>query len=676
MMRRLFQARFVRSAGFGAGFLWVTAGGLASEPASPELAAYVARSDESVEGKFLSATDHFIHRGKAAGWWQELTAVYVLCGPSLKVARLNLKMPRLDWKVVGEVTMAPLTGVTSDGRTGYFELEPPAKIPGFTLEAHSLFVYSQTDRPALAGEIGASGGTNVGVRARNAVLGTAWSASKIPMNQEIKTGQGFSGFVRRDASSGFLIKDAITLPFLQEAKSLPTGPLRLLTSGGANLLSRNQLAFAFIGSGKITEAQAVDLGRACTEMLDALGTRAAESVPQPATPPHAFSRETLQQVTPAGLEIFRIAAPPARDDTNFATDYRYGPINQAVLRPWGEVAESTDTQVARWELIWSDRSLGPRPGVQTSWAKKPNDTMRRIVNTKGEQCRTEFESYEKAIGSTLVKTAYSAGLRFRGDPSHPDHKGWGDLAEEWGYDVSAWEERWRKNPDDPIFTRDLPVDTGPIVHRAFCADPKNVDAFFSHNAVDGVFKTSRDRVILGPGRLADIKLARGFVIDHEHADDRSPELQLKFITEMSKIAHAKGLQLGASAHPPTHGAGEHGGWTKENAFPILQLLDWITLISPSETPAGGQRAFLQEQYDYFRGDRPESPEIARRFCVQIQIGGPGQEMSLADARTIREFMIEKGIPRCFLSNAYAMPGGPRSRAPNQVVAAFLGLPLK
>jgi hypothetical protein len=295
-------------------------------------------------------------------------------------------------------------------------------------------------------------------------------------------------------------------------------------------------------------------------------------------------------------------------------------------------------------------------------------------NANKPSVRTEFTTYQKAIGSTLVKTAYSAGLQFRDDPDHPDGKGWGDIAEDWGYDVSVWDAYWAISHSHPVFSKNLNVDTGDIAHFAHYADPGRTQAEFSYVPDGGVFRTSRDQVILGQGRLADIPMKRGFVIDHEHADDRSPALELQFIQEMAKIAHGKDLQLGASGHPAYDATGEHSGWTAANAAQILAELDWYNILADGSLGEAELEAELNAQFDFFKDG---SGNVANeKLCLQLSVGGPGQEMSLAKAQIARDFLIEKEIPRCIIVPLYATFGGALSRQPNQVIAKFLNLPLE
>lgn len=432
-----------------------------------------------------------------------------------------------------------------------------------------------------------------------------------------------------------------------------------------------------------------------------------------ATPPNAFGRKrvngdpTNTQITPAGIRVFRISGPPPSDTTDFTARFIYGPITDAVSRPWeGNMQLSTDTQVGRWELIWSDRN------TRDGWEKRPNDTMAEIFFDPNAdpllppstppkdpriRCRTQFyhanmadpdylaKGYRRAIGSTLVKTAYSAGLQFWNDPDHPDGKGWGQIAEEYGYNVDAWKVIWNSNPNHPVFTMDENIDTGEIVHHAFAADPGNIPCFFpikqniinpGTGVIEETYQTSLNQIILGPSRLTDIgPMARGFYLDHQHADDRSEALELQYIQELAKIVHAKkvaGLpkyQLHVTGHAANSILGGYSGITLNNAWKILQAVDAFTIVAGNATnPVSG----LQAQYDFFKGPTgTEFPNPSPKLTMQPALNG----MTMPDAQTIRSFIIAKSLKLVFIPTGDVPFGGGLTESANERIAIILGLPL-
>jgi hypothetical protein len=639
--------------------------------------AYMDRAPAGTEWnpQFVVAANRFIKHAKSVGWWNKMKAVHFLCAPGEEAAKLNVCGTNFNLTKSGTVTFYPNSGAQGDGTNGYLDIGTTLSGFGLTANGHSLFVYSQSDASGLWGELGAVGPVTsiIGLRTKNSGMAWIFSGSNAGVSYGVQSGVGLTGFVRTDFAGGFRVKDDLASDFSLPASDVPSSTFRYLRLGITSYYSPNRLAFGFIGDQTVSKTDAADIYWSCYNMLESMGTRVVPELDEPAEPPNAFRRECITNVTPAGLQIFRLAGPPASDGLNFAGNppysntadkgYVYGPITDAITRPWGSAKTSTDTQVGRWELIWSDRA-------NCGWGQKPNDTMGVINDSFGVQCRTEFTTYSNAIGSTLIKTAYSAGLKFRNDTSHPDGKGWGDIAEEWGYDVSPWNAYWAGNPNHEIFTNDLCVDTGDIVHRKFCAtDP---DAFFTSTVL--TWKTSRDRVVLGQGRLCDLPiLARGFVIDHEHADDRSPDLELRYIIEMRKIAQAKGFKLAVSTEPPCSGIGARSGFTTTNTWQILTNLEWMVILAGKLSSTTEQADYLQEQLDFFKGPNGDIQVPANRLCLQLGVGPVDQEIPLDQVAVARNFMISNGISKCAIIPGYAKFGGPISRTPNQVIATFLGL---
>lgn len=412
-----------------------------------------------------------------------------------------------------------------------------------------------------------------------------------------------------------------------------------------------------------------------------------------AAPPNAFGRSSVNgdpaniQYTPSDWKIFRLIGPPLSNSTDFATSFIQGPITDAVSRPESiPMYTSTDTQVGRWEFLWGDRN------TMDGWGKVPNDPSGLLyidpnasttpVDTR-IQCRTAFydtatgaahdpdKGYRYAIGSTLVRAAYSAGFKFLDDVRHPEGKGWGQIAEAYGYDVSYWRAKWNANPNDPIFTEDLAVDSGDIVHRAYCEDPENIASFFWQKVFVGGknYYTSVNRIVLPPRRLADINVTpAGVYLDHEHQDERSPELELEYLTELAKILHCLGMQLHVSSEPPYHGnIGHNMGITSANAWAILNVVDSFVMIVGDNFPVSA----MQTQYDFWLGPSGEQP--APKLTMQLI---PGQ-LDTNEATAIRNFMILNEIDRIFMPAGPGGPfqyGGPLSDHENQFIATVLGLP--
>lgn len=646
-----------------------------------DLQAYIDRDDGATEwnGAFLVSANRFITRAKAVGWWSKMKAIHFLCAPSEQSAKRNVRATNFNLTNFNSVAFYPNSGAQGNGTNSYLDIGATLTQFGLSLTGHSFFVYCQSDAAGLWGELGAMGPvTNmIGIRTKNAGMAWLFSGSNNGVSYGVQSGVGLTGFVRTNSAGGFRVKNNLATNFWLATTVMPSSTFRYFRIGTASTYSPNRLAFGFIGDSTVTPSDAADIYQNCYDMLELMGTRVEPDLAEPAEPPHAFRRECITNVTPANLRIFRLAGPPASNTFNFvgvspysnASDkgYAFGPVTDVMSRPWAlGMITSTDTQVGRWEMIWSDRA-------NCGWGDKPNDTMGPIYNSSGIECRTEFTTYSNAIGSTLAKTAYSAGLKFRSDTNHPDGKGWGDIAEEWGYDVSAWDTYWRggAGATNAIFTNDLPVDTGAIVHRAYAST--NKDTFFTNVCLS--WRTSYNRVILGPKRLCDLPqtMVRGFKLDHEHADDRSPDLELRYIIEMRKIAKSKKYGLVVSGEAPCSEVGAHTGWTITNAWQILTNMDWMVILAGKLGSTNEQADYLQEQFDFFKGPQTNKTVPVSRLCLQLGVGPAGQEIPLDQTLVARNFMISKGITNCYIVPGYATFGGSITRQPNQVIATFLGL---
>ncbi|MDQ0474572.1 hypothetical protein [Labrys wisconsinensis] len=676
-----------------------------------DLNAWVARCTVKPGMDFLLAANDFILTGKdtttpAGGWWQKLTAVYFFFAPTMQAAQQNVKSNAFNLTVHGTVSLSP-NGITGDGSTGYLDTGATlgAMVGANVLTDNTVGVYAQYIVPGISGDVGARGGgtpvNQTGINlVRSVASSSVWNNETTQIVVSAGTGYGLNCNIRTSSAGGLWTTGATTKSWLTDAVAAPTGNLFFLRLGASGTYSANTLAFGFVGA-SLTTPQVGSLSDACDQMLRVLGVYVEPPTPTPPSPPNCFTNTTINSVTPAAppFRILRLAAPPSSDSVVGTTDYPNFPLTDAVTRPWGPAASSTQTKIGIWELLWGDRGLGLNPGDKTAWAKNPNDTMGIIKNTAGYNCRTQFSTYRTAIGSTLVKQMWSAGYAARGDAdgaaiaallhqygylgSNPGNLGWLDAADAFGYDTTGWAGR-----SGTDLTQDVSIDTGSTVnpanpavfHRAWAA--AHADTFFPGNAVSGSFKVSSDMVILGQGRLSDLgSTRRGFALDCEMDDDRgnysaTDGTDLFTVTAMllSAAAHGKGFLIGALTDPLL-ASGSHLGLTASNAATVMGAsgLDFVNITTSATPPITGgdpdpQATWLQGQLDILVG------VSASKICLELVIGGPGQEIAIDYVTSARTFLTAKGFTWSYIANGYGSPGGALSLTYNQVLATFYGLP--
>jgi hypothetical protein len=383
------------------------------------------------------------------------------------------------------------------------------------------------------------------------------------------------------------------------------------------------------------------------------------------------------------MKIFALTAPPDSDAVTEKNYYLF-PIDYAVCRPWTAVG-STSTKVKCLELIWSDRALGPKPGVISDIPfKKGNDTCGIITIKKGTG-RTEFDSYELAIGATLGRTAWSAGLKpfaderciWEGKPM-----GWCDWLEMWGYDVTPWRALAKASKDvehDPAFTTDANIDTGgSIAHRAWVA--AHADQIFTQPAfTGGTIFAKRNLVILGQGRACDNPAFAGFLMDLEHADGRSPELFARSMEMWCHIIHCiknpdgtPRFLASCSAHHLDGGTGKLAGWDPSTAHRVYEALDYTCINAGGTGPDVATR--VESQLRVLRGPNGDLPVNLKKIMIQSMVGIGRDQMKPDHARAMRDWVqSHPDIGAIFLAAVGANWKAPLSDPVSQLRGTIYGL---
>jgi hypothetical protein len=369
------------------------------------------------------------------------------------------------------------------------------------------------------------------------------------------------------------------------------------------------------------------------------------------------------------------------------------PATNLAIRPWGHAQYTRQTLITLDEFLWGTRGLGSTPGTITAWAKKPNDTMGGITLTNGFSGRTEFDTYELAMGEMFVKAAYTLGYLAKDDTTLTTFDGvyraagwgWLDIATQFGYDVSGWAAYLGSASD--LYT-DVSINTGAVGHRAYFYD--NRDTIFVNDAVNGQFKVVRNKILLGQGRLADIRTrgyspVGGISLDLEWADNRSPAQFVRSVRGLARLCHAKNYTLTTLSHAVNKGSGTYSGWRLDNANALLtaaagvdnidENIDLHVLVTHSTAPTAAEMtADLIEQMDFFRGEDGDLPLPVSNLAIELRVGGTGQEIPVDYVTALRSLRSTYGFTHTWITPLYAQFGGGLERIPNQRLAQFLGVP--
>jgi hypothetical protein len=369
------------------------------------------------------------------------------------------------------------------------------------------------------------------------------------------------------------------------------------------------------------------------------------------------------------------------------------PATSLSIRPWGHAKYTRQTLITLDEFFWGTRGLGTTPGTITAWAKKPNDTMGGINLTNGFSGRTEFDTYELAMGEMFVKAAYTLGYLAKDDTTLTTFDGvyraagwgWLDIATQFGYDVSGWAAYLGSASD--LYT-DVSINTGAVGHRAYFYD--NRDTIFVDDAVNGQFKVTRNKILLGQGRLADIRTrgyspVGGITLDLEWADNRSPAQFVRSIRGLARLCHAKSYTLTTLSHAVHKGTGTYSGWRIENANALLtaaagvngidENIDLHVLITNSTAPtATAMTAEIVAQMNFFKGVDGTLPLPIDNLAIELRVGGTAQEIPVDYVTALRSLRSTYGFSHAWITPLYAQFGGDLERIPNQRLAQFLGVP--
>ena len=147
------------------------------------------------------------------------------------------------------------------------------------------------------------------------------------------------------------------------------------------------------------------------------------------------------------------------------------------------------------------------------------------------------------------------------------------------------------------------------------------------------------------GRADVPTLARGFVLDHEHADTAAGgTLELQYMTARRPPSSMRRVFCWESAARASNsGTGALDGWTTDNANQILNRSIGRFSWRRSPPQDGSQMADLTAQMNFFTGTNGTLSVPTGHLSLQLTVGPSGEAMSLSGATAVRQFVINHSI---------------------------------
>lgn len=595
----------------------------------------------------------------------------------------------------GDPIFVPGQGTAGDGVGAYLtipmsmaQIRTQGRAMGFafTDQEFTSSFYVQSDTTAAAFDAGWSGAGSVGwdIRFRSTASCTVNVCGSGTLSfGGISTSRGLSTISRVDATNVWFAKNGTITNKIQALGADPSGGFGLFRVGIASQYSAQEVMLMAFGApcDPAIEVQAYNIIR---NALAIYGTLVPDLPPISISPPHTFGPGAQALVQPNTIINVQIAAPPTSAQLSPGPNQTYAgfPISHCAFKV-SATARPNPLNLPSGEYLPMDRCQGP-PGIgKGSWSGPGGG----LLASDGQTCVFFYTSVQRAMAVTLIKTAYSNGLLPFNDPDHPQHYGWLDIAQQWwpGIDISVWQSRWAANPSDLIFTKDQNVDTGTISHNAYWS--AHVDTLFT-NQGSGL-RYAVDGIALNPGRLCDELQPYFFLFDGERFDILDEASQLlfnQFSPALADIIHCK---RGPDSNPrrymitgPGPGQGLSGarcGFTPDNGNTLTtgaHAIDNMFIGIHEPPPAGGNEAYLLQQFQGFQGPDGTLPLPAGVVGVQYPVGGPqeSQATPAADTALCRSFLTTYNLTGYLVVPGGGLRGGAPSRNVNLNLATLNGLP--
>lgn len=613
--------------------------------------------------------------------------VHVFAGHTRQASLLHFWNPALSLTVEGTVTHTEDGDLQPDGTTGKLKYTPGKTLADLgvtSLDENTLLVYVNSDFGGLIAECGAlGGGGTFQIRSRSGAVQGSWSMTTVQVTNNVSTSLGLTGFVRTNNNKVAPVKSALGAEITSPSVAVPSGEFKWGWAGSGSSGSPNALSFGFMSS-TAKPADKIDaLNFACTRFLDKRGTREI-FIPEPPLGVNCFTREIASHALPAGIQIYRQGGVPATDFDDATDPDDIGPAGVTGILPATRIAgqitstvlASTQTLIGLDHLIWCIRSTGPVDGVlRTGITYTPNQVFGAIKNSNGDPCGPQSTSDDAADGSTLAMVGRTLGLAPFNDLRHIDGKGWCQLAEDRGYDVSMWYAAFLADPTDPVFTGDVNQYMGAISPKAYFV--ANADTVFVNTSIGGSkYKVAFNVCILPPNRVCDCAThSPGVALDWEPNDKRGPARALALIQELRKICNATNGRLTLTGHKPNGGTGANDGFgDRDVCNEMLPHVDGFGLLCyTADVKANGAINVLQQQMDWFKGSSGTLPINPARLLVQYGIGYRDQMMTDADTILIRDWLQYNSVGGYWIAPQYSPQGGDMTHEWNKRLARLFRL---
>jgi len=380
------------------------------------------------------------------------------------------------------------------------------------------------------------------------------------------------------------------------------------------------------------------------------------SDPDAVTGANYFTQSMIKDVTPAGIDVWRIARLPKTDDEP-ATSYSAYPLT---------IAQNADIALANASRATLTKFAWLQWGIRCdlcadAFSKKPSSYGGPNIRSAGLPTGTSYTTYDRAIKANLTATLYVLGFpaHARGPCSKGlDFCGYLDAANSAGM-----------------------VDDDVIAYADAKASP---DRYFTVTKAvgNGRWMTTIDKVILPNAKLEkNPSKIWGITCDCEMADGRPASVNTAFLTQMARTVQSVGLKFATGSNDP-FGAGAVGGFcgvgVAARNCDVANLADIISAVDaffvmPGKAP--------RERTSYETSTRRRigalgvtNRSLAKKLVMNFVLGPNWRSTSIEDTRAARSLLVEYGFGGVSIVPDFVAYGGQRCRITNIKIAILLGLP--
>jgi hypothetical protein len=205
---------------------------------------------------------------KSAGVWEKLDALYILAAADAQAARRNLVQDAYNLTAAGAPTFTADRGYQGDASGAYLAtgFTPSTAIsPRYIQNSASMGSWSRTNNTGINYcDIGVSAANAIIASVRPSAFGGPFTVASNCTSANLSTAAtassvGLSAWSRSGPSAVSLYRNgSLSLADTKSSGGVPNNAITLLSAGGAQQFSANQLSFAFIG-GALTDTEQTTL---------------------------------------------------------------------------------------------------------------------------------------------------------------------------------------------------------------------------------------------------------------------------------------------------------------------------------------------------------------------------------------------------------------------------------